>query len=80
MQAFLSKLEWRKVDDVQGGITWLELFILHAIHGGTCEEEEEEGRRAAKLKTPQMLQKQIALFKKDVRKINTYTVPEEQGW
>ena len=63
---------------MQGGITWLELYILYSIHGGTIDEEL--ARKAAKLKTPQMLQKQVADFRKDIRNLNSYTVQENQTW
>ena len=69
VQAFLSHLQWQKIGEAKGGITWMELYILYAIHGGSKDYEED--RRQQLLSSPPMLQKAMADFKKQVRKINT---------
>ena len=72
-------MEWGKEEkEEEGGITWIEFYAWHTIHGGQ-EEDEEERNRDPLRKTP-MLQQQVADFKKDVRKIKKFAVPEEQEW
>ena len=52
--------------------------MLYSLHGGTTDEEA--ARKSAKLRAPQMLQKQLADFKRDIRKLNTHTVQDDQTW
>ena len=78
VQSFLDHLDLQEKEDGSGGITWLELFILYNIHGGS--KDEMEAVRAERLSRRPMLQKQIAEFKKVVRKINTYSISEGHTW
>ena len=71
-------MEWQGTEDERGGITWIELYAMYAIHGG-CEYEEEEKRKDPLRKAP-MLQKQLANSKKAVRKVKTHTMKESQEW
>ena len=73
VQSFLSRLRWNCNEDAGGGITWIELYILYSIHGGS--RDYDSWRQSNKLKAPHMLQKQVADFKKTVRKIKKYAVP-----
>ena len=78
VQGFLSRLKWRSEENKEGGITWIELYALYSIHGGSRDEEER--RTADPLKKPPMLQAQVAEFKKSVRKIGKFTVSITQEW
>ena len=78
VQSFLDHLDWQEDEDSRGGITWLELYVLYSIHGGS--KDETEAAKSSKLKRRPMLQKQIADFKKIVRKVKTYAVAEEDAW
>ena len=72
VQGFLGKLKWKSEENKEGGITWIELYALYSIHGGSRDEEER--KRADPLNNPPMLQAQVAEFKKAVRKIRKLTV------
>ena len=78
VQSFLRKLNWRSEENEEGGITWIELYALYSIHGGSRSEDER--RKADPLKKPPMLQAQVAEFKKSVRKIGKFTVSITQEW
>ena len=78
VQSFLDHLDWQEEEDVRGGITWLELFILYSIHGGS--KDELEAAKSATLTRRLMLQKQIADFKKVVRKVKACAIAEEHTW
>ena len=52
IHSFLANIKWRvEEEEDAGGITWLELYLLHARHGGN--EDEEEERRKDPLRKPQ---------------------------
>ena len=76
VQGFLRRLRWKSEEGKEGGITWIELYALYSIHGGSTDEERR--RKADPLKTPPMLQEQVAEFKKAVRKAKKFTVSLEQ--
>lgn len=50
------------------------------VHDTWGQEEEEEERSRGPLRKTPMLQQQVADFKKDIRRIKKYAVPEEQEW
>ena len=56
VQSFLSKLRWQKDESCEGGITWIELYALHSIHGGS--QDEDTRREKEPCKKPPMLQEQ----------------------
>ena len=66
VQSFLNKMRWRSGEAKEGGITWIELYALYSIHGGS--KDEEERRKADPLRPPPMLQGQVAEFKKGGKK------------
>ena len=78
VQEFLKHLRWQEAETGEGGITWLELFALYSVHGGS--KDEEDRRTNDRLRAPPMLQMQLATFKKAARKINLHTVQEQQAW
>ena len=47
VQDFLGSIRWRPGDQMDGGITWLELFILYHIRGEAQEQEVTMGRLKA---------------------------------
>ena len=59
-------------------MTWIELYALYAIHGGS--QDEDDRRRKEPCKKPPMLKEQMNAFKKTVREINLHTVDENQAW
>ena len=69
---------WKSEEAKEGGITWIELYALYSIHGGS--KDEEERKKADPLKLPPMLQGQVAEFKKAVRKAKKFTISLEQEW
>ena len=40
VQKILRKMEWESEEAKEGGITWIELYALYSIHGGSKDEEE----------------------------------------
>ena len=50
------------------------------VHDTWGQEEEEEERSRGPLRKTPMLQQQVADFKKTIRRIEQYAVPEEQEW
>ena len=66
--ASLLGITWDQEEDVRGGITWLELVILYS--GNT------EGDETATMQQPEKFQRQLAHFKRAVRKLSRHTVPE----
>ena len=50
VQKFIKKMRWKSEESKEGGITWIELYALYAIHGGSRDEEAR--RVAGPLKTP----------------------------
>ena len=69
VRCFLSNVKWKVIndDDVgEAGITWLELYVFYAMHGG-CEHirKMQRDQPMAKVET---LQTAIAKFKSRVRK------------
>ena len=38
IQRFLEGIEWSNTEEEKGGIIWVELYMLYAIHGGNKEE------------------------------------------
>ena len=76
VQDFLNDILWRPVDQGDGGITWLEMFILYHIRN----QEEQRTAKIDKLKAMPKFQHQLAHFKKRVRKLVRHTVPEDSTW
>ena len=74
----MERIEWKKGEEEDGGVTWIELYALYVIHGGNADEEEERSKDV--LNKPPLLQKQLADFKKAVRKVKKHTIPEENEW
>ena len=80
VRCFLTNVKWRVAnedddDEEHPGITWLELYVLFAIHGG-CEQVRENQRVKPHLKA-ETLQTAIAGFKRRVRKIAKQCTKEE---
>ena len=79
VRCFLTNIKWKVVnedDDAEHpGITWLELYVLFAIHGG-CEQIRGKQKTQPHLKA-ETLQTAIANFKKRVRKIAKQCTKEE---
>ena len=44
VRSFLSELRWLEEEHADGGITWIELYALYSIHGGSKDEEERRRR------------------------------------
>jgi len=78
VQSFLSHLIWQEDEKPEGGITWIELYALYSIHGGSRDEKKRRSKEV--LKRPPMLKAQLAQFKKAVRKLNLHTVKEGDAW
>ena len=78
VRSFLGKMEWSEEEDDGGGISWLELYTLYAIHGGADDDKEaREKKPLAKIPT---LQAQLASFRKAVRKLKQIAICDEQQW
>ena len=79
VRCFLTNVKWKVVnedDDTEHpGITWLELYVLFAIHGG-CERIREKQKTQPHLKA-ETLQSAMAGFKRRVRKITKQCTKEE---
>ena len=59
-------------ENIRGGLTWLDLFTLYSIN--------TEGDKEAIMKQPETFQRQLAHFKRAVRKLSRHTVPEGSTW
>ena len=57
VQRLIGELEWEETGDEEGGITWIELFAMYAIHGG-CEGEDKKREKDSLAKGP-MLQNKL---------------------
>ena len=44
VQSFLERIEWSKEEEEEGGITWIELYLLFGIHGRNEEEDKKTKR------------------------------------
>ena len=79
IQSFLANVKRRaeEGEDI-GGITWLELYLLYARHGG--KEHGEEERRKNPLRKPQQMRRQLAEFKHLMRKIAKHAISESDEW
>ena len=78
VQEVLRSVEWKKTEDEEGGITWIELYALYTIHKGRAIEkklDEEDPMRK-----PQMMQMQLAAFREAVRKIKKHSIRESEEW
>ena len=66
----MSNVKWKVVNEDDAtdhpGITWLELYVYYAIHGG-CEQIRETQRTQPLIKA-ETLQTTISNFKKRLRK------------
>lgn len=72
-------MEWSKEEQIEiGGITRIETYAWYVIHGGNADEEEET--RKDPLRRPTMLQKQLADYKKAVKRVKKYAIAEESEW
>ena len=58
-----------------GGITWLELYILYASHGGNRDEADLDEGNA--LRKTEQLRTQLAEFKQICKTIGRYAVDGE---
>ena len=79
VRCFLTNVKWTPIeeeDDVTVGITWLELYIYYAIHGG-CKEIIE-ARKEKPLSKAMTLQTAIATFKARTRKIAKHCTEREE--
>ena len=67
VRCFMSNVKWKVVneDDTTDlpGITWLELYIYYAIHGG-CEQIKDK-QRTQPLKNTETLQTAISHLKNE---------------
>ena len=48
VQSSIGKLKWGKTENEEGGITWIELYTLYAIHGGGEDENKVTTRNVTK--------------------------------
>ena len=72
IQNFISKIQWVDEKREEGGITWLELYILYFIHKGPEKD--------LLLEPKDISQKEMAKFKQVVRTITCNTVDQDQEW
>ena len=62
VRQFLSRMTWKKDGPPEeGGITWLELYLLYSYHGGN--EDEQKLTEKDPLRQMPFLQKQFSDFK-----------------
>ena len=72
-------MKWKKDGPPEeGGITWLELFLLYSYHGGN--EEELKLSQKDPLRLLPLLQKQFAEFKAAARMVKLYSLRVEDEW
>ena len=77
VRCFLSNVKWKVIEEDDSetpGMTWLELYIYYAIHGG-CDHIREK-QRAQPLAKVETLQTAIAKFKARTRKIARHCTEE----
>ena len=61
-----------------GEISWVELYILYARHGGILDEAKLD--KGNPLRKNDQLRSQLAEFKSLSRKIGKYAVDEKKDW
>ena len=75
---FLTHIHWKACEGEEQkdaeGITWIELFILFNRRGGRMQEEADT------LRNKNMLQKDMAEFKRHARDVFCHTCPPEHEW
>ena len=75
-RCFLTHLEWQKEEKVQGGISWLELYILSILHGG-LDQHNPANRSLTKTIS---LQTAIKKFKRRARKVALHCMKKKEEW
>ena len=76
VRTFLVNLPWRTTDnEEEGGITWVELYILYRLHGWNFDSESESFLTE---KTP--LKNMLRGFKHHVRWLAVHAVDTDQEW
>ena len=78
VQDVLGSMAWKKTEDGEGGITWIELYAVYMIHGGA--ELEKRKTETDPLSKPQQMQMQLADFKRAVRQVKKHSVQEDDEW
>ena len=79
VRCFMTNVTWTAIeeeDDETVGITWLELYIYYAIHGG-CKEIIR-ARKETPLSKAATLQNAIARFKARVRNIRKHCTDKKR--
>ena len=61
VQSFLSHIDWQCHEEATGGITWVELYALYSMHGGSRDFEEQRERN--RLHTPLCCKSRLQLSK-----------------
>ena len=72
VRCFLTYIEWQQEQRVQGGITWLEMYILYTLHGGKVT--------ANPMAKTLSLQTAIKQFKTRARKVAQHCIAKEDEW
>ena len=78
VRCFIDNIRWRSEECERGGITWIELYALYALHGG-CSEIEALKKKHPLMKTAS-LQSAVAAFKKRVRPVAKVSADEKDEW
>ena len=76
VRTFLNNLSWKRTEDEEeGGITWVELYILFRLHGWNDDSEGENFlTERGKLKS------MLKSFKQQVRWLAVHAVAVDQEW
>ena len=76
VRCFLTHLEWQQEENVQGGITWLELYILSILHGGMDQNNH------ASMSLTKTISRQTAIkkFKKRARRVALHCMKKKEEW
>ena len=74
----LTHFEWQQAEPTQGGITWIELYIVYILSGG--KERIMQRRKAEPLAKPEAFQTALADFKRRMRKVVKHNVKEEDEY
>ena len=69
---FVSNIEWSTEWKEEGGITWIEFYLLYRIHSKKIEIDP--------LASDKPLLSDITTFKSRIRRVSTYCMKEEEEW
>ena len=78
VRCFLSNVTWQQLPNQAGGITWLELYVLYALHGG-CRDYLVRMKEKP-LSKVESLQSALANFKRRIRRVMTSCTDEDDEW